>query len=88
MCIIYLCTWVINQFSVYCYVSLITITWCQSRDRTHRANGSILPKSEEAQISTPVYSLGDKVEDILISFNLKDDEVKKYDTKGNSRATS
>ena len=36
-------------------------------------------KLEEAQISTLVYSLGDKAEDILTSFNLKDDELK-YDT--------
>ena len=37
-------------------------------------------KSEEAQISTLVYSLEDKVEDILTAFNLKDEELKKYDT--------
>jgi len=34
-------------------------------------------KSEEVQISTLVYSMGDKAEDLLQSFNLNDEEVKK-----------
>ena len=45
-----------------------------------RQASSLVTKLEEAQISMLVYSLGDKVEDILTSFNLKEDELKEYTT--------
>ena len=35
---------------------------------------------EEVQISTLVYSMGDKAEDLLQSFKLKDEETKRYQT--------
>ena len=53
--------------------------WIRRFERFRRAS-DLTTKWEEAQISTLVYSLGDKAEDILTSFNLKDDELKKYDT--------
>ena len=53
--------------------------WIQRFERFRQAS-DLTSKSEEAQISTLVYSLGDKTEDILTSFNLKDEELKKYDT--------
>ena len=37
-------------------------------------------KLEEVQISTFIYSMGDKAKDLLKSFTLKDDESKKYAT--------
>ena len=36
---------------------------------------------EEVQISTLVYSMGDKAEDQLQSFKLKDEETKRYQTE-------
>ena len=53
--------------------------WIRRFER-FRQTSDLTSKSEDAQISTLVYSLGDKAEDILTSFNLKDEELKKYDT--------
>lgn len=50
--------------------------WIRRFERFRQASST----SEEAQISTLVYSLGDKAEDILASFNLKEEELKKYET--------
>ena len=35
-------------------------------------------KSEENQVNTLVYSMGDKADDILQSFNVSEDDSKKY----------
>jgi hypothetical protein len=53
--------------------------WIRRFERFRQAS-DLATKSEEAQISTLVYSMGDKAEDILTSFNLKDDELKVYAT--------
>jgi len=45
--------------------------------RAFRQASDLGSKSEEVQISTLVYSMGDKAEDLLQSFNLNDEEVKK-----------
>jgi len=37
-------------------------------------------KSEESQINTLIYIMGSKADDILQSFNLSDEDQKKYDT--------
>ena len=36
-------------------------------------------KPKKKQVNTLVYSMGDKAEDILISFNLSDTDAEKYD---------
>ena len=46
--------------------------------RRFRQASDLVSKSEEVQISTLVYSMGDKVEDLLQSFNLEGDDAKKY----------
>ena len=50
------------------------------RFESFRQASDLAIKSEEVQVSTLVYSLGDKAEDILTSFNLKEDELKEYAT--------
>ena len=40
----------------------------------------IVEKSEESQIDTLIYSMGDKADDILQSFNLSEDALKSYRT--------
>ncbi|CAM1326480.1 Uncharacterised protein r2_g3547 [Pycnogonum litorale] len=52
--------------------------WIKCFERFREA--SDLFKADEAkQISTLVYTMGDRAEDILASFNLSADDVKKYD---------
>ena len=53
--------------------------WIRRFERFKHAS-DLSSKSEEVQVSTLVYSLGDKAEDIVQSFKLTDDELKKYDT--------
>ena len=53
--------------------------WIRRFERFRQAS-DLANKSEEVQISTLVYSLGDKAEDILTLFNLEAEELKKYDT--------
>ena len=50
------------------------------RFKRFRQASELTNKTQEAQISTLVYSLGDKAENILSSFNLKEDGLKEYDT--------
>ena len=50
--------------------------WIRRFERFRQAS-DVTSKSEEVQVSTLVYSLGDKAEDILASFNLTDEEQKK-----------
>ena len=53
--------------------------WIKRFERFRQAS-DLATKSEEVQVSTLVYSLGDKAEDILTLFNLKEDELKEYAT--------
>ena len=53
--------------------------WIRRFERFRQAS-DLVSNSEEIQISTLVYSMGDKAEDLLQSFDLKDDEAKKYPT--------
>ena len=53
--------------------------WIRRFERFRQAS-DLASKTEEVQVSTLVYSLGDKAEDILTLFNLEAEELKKYDT--------
>ena len=53
--------------------------WSKRFERFRQAS-DLASKTEEVQISTLVYSMGDKAEDLLQSFNLTDEEAKKYST--------
>ena len=48
--------------------------WIRRFERFRQAS-ELVNKSEETQVSTLVYSLGDKAEDVLASFNLKKEEL-------------
>ena len=50
------------------------------RFKRFRQASDLATKLEEAQISTLMYSLRDKAEDILTLFNLKEDKLKEYAT--------
>ena len=52
--------------------------WIRRFERFRQA--SVLVSKSEVQVSTLVYLLGDKAEDILTLFNLEAEELKKYDT--------
>ena len=45
-----------------------------------RLASDLASKSEEKQVSTLIYCMGDQSEDIFQSFNLTDDDAKKFDT--------
>lgn len=51
--------------------------WIRRFERFRQAS-DLVSKSEEVQISTLAYSMGDKAEDLLQSFNLEGDDAKKY----------
>ena len=53
--------------------------WIRRFERFRQASG-IASKSEESQVNTLVYSMGDKADDILQSFNLTEADQKKYST--------
>ena len=53
--------------------------WFRRFQRFHQASG-LTDKSEENQVNTLVYTMGDVADDILASFRLSDEEKKKYDT--------
>ena len=52
--------------------------WIRRFERFRQAS-DLTSKSQETQISTLVYSMGDKAEDILQLFALTGEDVKKYD---------
>ena len=52
-------------------------SWVRRFERFREASG-LKEKEEEAQISALIYMMGDKAEDILRSFGLKDEDKKKY----------
>ena len=51
--------------------------WIRRFERFRQAS-DLVSKSEEVQVSTLVYSMGDKAEDLLQSFNLTEADTKKY----------
>ena len=53
--------------------------WLRHFERFRLAS-DLASKSEEVQVSTFIYSMGDKAEDLLESFVFKDDEAKRYAT--------
>ena len=53
--------------------------WLKHFERFHQAS-ELHKKSEESQINTLLYSMGEKADDILQSFNLQEEELKKYET--------
>ena len=53
--------------------------WIRHFERFRQAS-DLASKSQEVQISTFVYSMGDKAKDLLESFNLAKDEAKQYET--------
>ena len=53
--------------------------WIRRFERFRKASG-IAEKSEESQIDTLIYSMGDKADDILQSFNLSEEALESYKT--------
>ena len=53
--------------------------WLRRFERFSQASG-LTEKSEEAQVNTLIYCMGDKAEDILHSFKLSAEDAKKFDT--------
>ena len=53
--------------------------WIRRFERFRNASG-IVDKSQQSQIDTLIYSMGDKADDILQSFNLSEDDLKSYKT--------
>ena len=53
--------------------------WIRRFERFRKASG-LETKDEEAQVNTLIYTMGDKGDDILRSFNLSEADKKKYDT--------
>ena len=53
--------------------------WIYHFEWFRNASG-IAEKSEESQIDTLIYSMGDKADDILQSFNLSEEVLKSYKT--------
>ena len=51
--------------------------WLRRFERFRQASG-LTEKSEEAQVNTLIYCMGDKADDILHSFKLSEDDSKKY----------
>ena len=49
--------------------------WIRRFERFRNASG-IADKSQESQIDTLIYSMGDKADDILQSFNLSEEDLK------------
>ena len=53
--------------------------WIRRFERFRQASG-VAAKSEESQVNTLIYSMGEKADDIFQSFELSADDSKKYDT--------
>ena len=56
--------------------------WYRRFERFRQASG-LASKSEENQVNTLIYSMGEEADDILYSLGLSDDKQKKYDTVSN-----
>ena len=55
------------------------LKWAQRSERFRCASG-LTDKDKAVQVHTLIYSMGDKADDILKSFRLSEDDLKKYDT--------
>ena len=53
--------------------------WIRRFERFRHASG-LAGKSEESQVNTLIYSMGDKADDILQSFKLSEEDLKTYNT--------
>ena len=53
--------------------------WISQFDRFQEAS-KLSTKSEECQVNTLIYSMGDKADDVLAFFGLGDADKKKYST--------
>ena len=53
--------------------------WLRRFERFRQASG-IDSKTEESQVNALVYSMGDKADDILLSFRLSEEDQRKYET--------
>ena len=53
--------------------------WIRRFERFRQAFG-LDAKSEESQINTLIYTMGDEADNILCSFGLNGEEAKEYDT--------
>ena len=53
--------------------------WIRRFERFRTASG-LAEKSEESQVNTLIYSMGDVADDIVSSFKLTDDQLKEYNT--------
>ena len=51
--------------------------WLRRFERFRQASG-LTDKSEEAQVNTLIYCMGDRADDILRSFKLSAEDAKKY----------
>ena len=56
--------------------------WIRRFERFRQASG-LSEKSEENQVNTLVYSMGDKADDVFQSFQLSEVEAKTYETVKN-----
>ena len=52
--------------------------WIRRFERFRCASG-LSEKGEEVQVNTLIYSMGDKADDVLLSFGLSDNDKKKYE---------
>ena len=52
--------------------------WIRRFERFRQASG-LQSKSQESQINTLIYTMGDQADDILLSFQLSEEDKKKYD---------
>ena len=53
--------------------------WIRRFERFRTASG-LAEKSEESQVNTLIYCMGDVANDIVSSFKLTDDQLKEYNT--------
>ena len=56
--------------------------WLWRFERFRQASG-LTEKSEEAQVNTLMYCMGDRADDILRSFKLSEEDSKKYEVVKN-----
>ena len=55
------------------------IRWIRRFERFQQAS-DLTSKTEESQVNTLIYTMGNEAEDILSSFSLNKEDKKKYDT--------
>ena len=52
--------------------------WIRRFERFRQASG-LTAKSEESQVNTLIYTMGDEADDILSSFSMREEDKQKYD---------